>query len=589
MNVTDYKEIWQIDAGGQIYEAKFEEMAQWIFEGSLLPQDMVKRGNLRWIEARKVPALSQFFNAKERGEPPPVFASATEAGGVLEDQAAADFALSPTFSANSSQTTVNETVDNIYQNPNQTAPHPFAAAPPDFRQKEGWQQNRFSHEEQFTEPAPPFTEPAAHEFNLLPAADVCTMHPEMPAAFLCGTCGNGFCKTCPKSYGGSVKICPFCGAMCKSVKEVQEKTQAAADYERDISRGFGAEDFFNALAYPFKYKTSLLVGGFMFALFTIGRGAGSMGSILLVAAGLICWMMANMLWFGVLANTVENFAQGKIGGNFMPSFDDFSLWDDVVHPFFLSVGVYIVSFGLVILIVIVTIFWGLNQISNAISDSYDPANETRIVTDKNSPVRNSPAIKRQEKLYGKGDVPDEDDIERIQTEPGDTEETVREAQELINQQRKNQLENGFIKSPETEKAERDMFLKNLTNSPVLIMILLLVGIGWGIFYLPAACMVAAYTRSFVATLNPSIGLETIKLLGFDYVKIWFMGFALTILHLMVSFGVHFILSPLHLPTFGNIPAQIIDSIFWFYTAVVFSVILGFVLYKNADKMNLFKG
>ena len=51
MNITDYKEIWQVDAGGQIYEASFEEMAQWIFEGSILPQDMVKRGNLRWIEA----------------------------------------------------------------------------------------------------------------------------------------------------------------------------------------------------------------------------------------------------------------------------------------------------------------------------------------------------------------------------------------------------------------------------------------------------------------------------------------------------------------------------------------------------------
>src|SRR5215207_8379840 len=86
MNITDYQEIWQIDAGGQIYEARFDEMAQWIWEGSLLPQDMVRRGNLRWIEARKVPTLMQFFNARDRGEPPPVFASPADAGGGFENK-----------------------------------------------------------------------------------------------------------------------------------------------------------------------------------------------------------------------------------------------------------------------------------------------------------------------------------------------------------------------------------------------------------------------------------------------------------------------------------------------------------------------
>ena len=54
----------------------------------------------------------------------------------------------------------------------------------------------------------------------------------------------------------------------------------------------------------------------------------------MLAGAIVCFMCANMLSFGVLANVVENFSQGKIGGNFMPSFDDFSIWDDVVHPFF---------------------------------------------------------------------------------------------------------------------------------------------------------------------------------------------------------------------------------------------------------------
>ena len=60
-------EIWQAEVNGQIYEASFEELAQWITEGALLPQDKVRRGNLRWIEANKVPTLYGYFNAMTLG------------------------------------------------------------------------------------------------------------------------------------------------------------------------------------------------------------------------------------------------------------------------------------------------------------------------------------------------------------------------------------------------------------------------------------------------------------------------------------------------------------------------------------------
>jgi hypothetical protein len=579
MNVTDYKEVWQIDAGGQIYEARFEEMAQWIFEGSLLPQDMVKRGNLRWIEARKVPALLKFFNDKEQGMPPPVFALPPDANGSFDAQTPSPQHFSPgqPVSVNPFQSNVGQPVENNFQ----LVQNPFEAAPAqNFQSQNTWQ------ESQFQQTATSFNEPPPHEFNAVPTADYCSMHPGVATDFLCGTCANGFCKACPKSYGGSVKICPFCGALLKSVKEVQEKTSAAFQYERDITKGFGSEDFFNALAYPFKYKTSLFVGAFMFMLFTLGQGAGSMGSIVLAGAGLSCWMMSNMLTFGVMANTVENFAQGKVGGNFMPSFDDFSLWDDVVHPFFLSVGVYLVSFGLVLVIIIGSIIWGLNQVSNAISESYEPKT-VKIATDEDSPFKNNPNFRQQDEFYGDGEMPDEESINKSQT--GDTEEDVRRANDLINQHRKDQLEAGLGKSPETERAEREQMYKGFLESAAPILILTLLGLLWGIFYFPAACCVAGYTRSFVATMNPAIGLETIKLLGWDYVKLWFMGFVLIIASFIIGLILGIIFLPFDLPTFGNIPVKAVSALFAFYFSVVFSVILGFVLYKNADRMNLFKG
>src|SRR6188508_452236 len=78
------KEIWQIEVGGQIYEAPFAELPDWIGEGSLHPDDKVRKGNLRWIEAKRVPLLVPFFNAKAKGEPMPIVVSDTDAAAGSE-------------------------------------------------------------------------------------------------------------------------------------------------------------------------------------------------------------------------------------------------------------------------------------------------------------------------------------------------------------------------------------------------------------------------------------------------------------------------------------------------------------------------
>ena len=85
MSTQNPNEVWQVEVGGQVYEAAFAELGDWIGEGSLLPQDKVRRGNLRWIEARRVPMLVPFFNAKEQGLPMPVMFSTTEAETTVTD------------------------------------------------------------------------------------------------------------------------------------------------------------------------------------------------------------------------------------------------------------------------------------------------------------------------------------------------------------------------------------------------------------------------------------------------------------------------------------------------------------------------
>jgi hypothetical protein len=60
--MRDFAKDWEIETQGQIYVADLEELKQWIAEGAVLPSDKVKRGDLRWLPAEKVPELYDFFN-----------------------------------------------------------------------------------------------------------------------------------------------------------------------------------------------------------------------------------------------------------------------------------------------------------------------------------------------------------------------------------------------------------------------------------------------------------------------------------------------------------------------------------------------
>ena len=76
-------------------------------------------------------------------------------------------------------------------------------------------------------------------------------------------------------------------------------------------------------------------------------------------------------------------------------------------------------------------------------------------------------------------------------------------------------------------------------------------------------------------------------MGFDYVKILGMTIILSIMAGAVGLMLHIVLAPFDLPRMGNLPAIAIGSWFTYYFSVVFALVLGYALYKNAEKMNLF--
>src|SRR5205823_6752934 len=72
------QEFWQLEANGKIFDTNLSEISTWIGEGAVLRQDKVRKGNLRWIEAGKVPGLMAFFNAFDNGQPIPPVVTTTE-------------------------------------------------------------------------------------------------------------------------------------------------------------------------------------------------------------------------------------------------------------------------------------------------------------------------------------------------------------------------------------------------------------------------------------------------------------------------------------------------------------------------------
>ena len=168
----------------------------------------------------------------------------------------------------------------------------------------------------------------------------------------------------------------------------------------------------------------------------------------------------------------------------------------------------------------------------------------------------------------------------------ESEEAVMRANESIKQMRQAQAEAIVGKSPETKAKEQSALITEILGYGVIFLLVGGLCLLWGLFYFPAACAVAGYTQSFAATINPTVGLDTIKRLGLDYVKIQLMGLAIVILSGVIGGVLSVVFSAFDMPGVGNIPAKAIGAIFSFYFAIVFSCVLGFAMFKASDRLKL---
>jgi hypothetical protein len=365
----------------------------------------------------------------------------------------------------------------------------------------------------------------------------CQLHPESSAQFICRVCTGLFCASCPKMVAG-VAICPLCGDMCKRLEEVRQ--HARQDDFR--SSGFGLQDLRRALGFPFSHVFALLSGAALYSFLLLGGSR----------SGLIAWAFL----FGCMSQTINHIAVGNLNRTFLPDFSSFSVWDDIIKPMFMGVGIIIVSLGPTLILSILLVWTVLAPHPQDSSVEAAPAQSQMLTEEDFDEMIDSRDEKKSEELARK--------IEALH--PG---------QQMVAQ----------IELMDQQPSSLSVF-SGIMNIPGWLIFALLLSLLWAVFYYPMALAVAGYTESFTATINPLVGLDTMRRMGSTYVKAFLMYLVVQVIGIGLMIVAFIVTAPMNLLLVGNLPGTFLSGMITFYTSLVVACLLGLALFKSADRIGI---
>ncbi len=387
----------------------------------------------------------------------------------------------------------------------------------------------------------------SQNFSRENSADVCHNHPQIPTHYVCRGCSSSFCDECPRFVANSkIPLCPLCGDLCKAFAAIKDKVN-----QREFqSAGFGFQDFLRAISYPLQHKVALAFGAGLYGFLLLGGFRGR--------------IVASVLMFGCVSQVISEVAWGRLHKSFMPDFSEFSLYDDLVVPISLGIGITIVTWGPAIVLVLALLFG----------------------------VISGPSLSPSGALQAQGKQSEEPlDQEALATlvDPNADPKKVEEASKKLEQ-----LHPGYQMRKEAERSKEQLsdplagvrLFLSYFHLPIFLVLLLLLSIAWGVFYYPMALAVAGYTQSFGSVVNPLVGIDTIRRMGSTYFKAFGMVLVVQVVGFVVGVIVALITAPFALPFFGNLPAMFIDGSLTFYFNLVVACVLGLSLYKRADELGI---
>ena len=391
-------------------------------------------------------------------------------------------------------------------------------------------------EEYEAEPPPYQTAP---DLSLAAAqGSACHNHPDVEAKYICRVCAGVFCKDCPR-FTGNVPLCPLCGDLCRLIGQERERVQ------RQVFRTtpFGFEDFARAVKYPFQHVIALLFGGLMYGF--------------LLLAGMPGFICALVLLYGCIAIVINHVAHGRLDRNFMPDFSEFNLWDDLVVRVFLAIGIFLVTWGPTVLIVLIFLFGVLRTPPMAAF----------------APHESEPAYSQVQ--------PGAEGSSSGEAESGPGESAGQEQPESPAR------DSESIPRARSERSDAiSSYVSRILTMGVVLLPFFLLSVLWGIFYYPMALTVAGYTEQFSAVMNPLVGLDTIKRMGLTYFKAFGMVILIQIVGGIAGVILQIIFLPFNLPMMGNLPAKFVNGGVTFYLYLVIACVLGLALHKCSDRLDI---
>ena len=338
----------------------------------------------------------------------------------------------------------------------------------------------------------------------------------------------------------SVLLCPDCGNFCDPLEAITERVSL---YDR-ASSGFGFDDFTEALAYPLKHLASLIGGALLY------------GFLLII--GLRGQLLANALVFGCISLVINRVGYGRMDRDFLPDFSEFSFWDDVVLPCFLGLGVTLVSLGPMLLLLLVLVLGWVGGVTQP--SAIEEAQKQQTITAEDMKILSAGGTAQQEA--------------EVQRKVNGMTPAGRLSRQMSETKRDNNDDSPLY------------IVRTLLARPGLIFLLAILAIAWAAFYHPMALLVAGWTESFKSTINPLVGIDTMRHMGANYFKAFLMYAAVTGVSFTLDAVVAFVTSPFDMPFVGNIPARFIGGVVTFYTSLVIACVLGLALFKSADRLGI---
>lgn len=515
-------EVWQVMTHDGVYQADLPTLKQWVAEGLVLPTDRVRKGAFNWIDAGLAPSLRAVFAGEEVPEP-----LQETAGASAKDMPHAHVALGDAHPAGRAANAETHAQD--------------------LGLSAGVGASHFAEENAggFIEAVSTRDFPGvAHEPNPeehAPPRVACQNHPADAAAFICRTCRSTFCRSCPNRMGvSSVLLCPACGNFCDTLEDINERL---ALLERAAS-GFGLGDFKEALAYPLKHVGSLIGGALLYSFLLLG--------------GLWGHLLAPALIFGCISLIIHRVGYGDMKRDFMPDFSEFSIWDDMIVPYFLGWGVALVSFGPVILMTAVLIFGLFGGVAKTAAPATPPPQQLLTPEDMKI-LQNGGTAEQEAEIKRKMDA---------MTPTGQMAQQVEAA-------KKQQQDDSTL-----------AIMRALLAHPGIFFLLALLALAWAAFYYPMALLIAGWTESFKSIINPLVGLDTMRHMGLNYLKAYAMYLAIYVASIILNAVIAIATSPFDLPFIGNIPGRFLGGFVTFYTSLVVACVLGLSLFKSADRLGI---